>query len=297
MPPALIHLPRQFDGQSMTQIVTHLNGAAHGGKLPPEICFNFSTLNFIRPAGVTFLNNLVGWLHVQKVKVTFAGMNLYSAPIAYLDDSLFFERHLGHKLVASSRPRSTTVPLQQVSQAESHMWLRTTLIPWLAGSLSVPEASLQQFQVCISELFNNISDHTRFDIGCIFVQHFPREDRVLISVADFGRGIPDSVRQVRQEISDVDAVLQAVEEGFTSKSTPRNRGAGLDYLLRTVALGNAGVVTIFSGSAIVKFYERSGEIVSEVVASVGFSPGTLIEIELRTDTIESVEDDSEEFEW
>ena len=106
--------------------------------------------------------------------------------------------------------------------AFSHSWLQSDLLPWLATRLSINEASLYSVKVCVSELFNNIQDHTRYDIGSIFIQHFPNEDCVIFSVADFGLGIPDKVRSKVPEISDTAAIIKTVEEGFTTKSSPAN---------------------------------------------------------------------------
>ena len=129
MPSNVIRLPGQFNGLTMSHVVRKLGALASSGALPKTIAFDFGTLRFIRPAGVTFLNNLVEWLHVKRVSVEFSGLSPFSAAISYLDDSLFFERHLGDKLNEHSRPRNTTLPLKVVSQDESHMWLRTNFTP------------------------------------------------------------------------------------------------------------------------------------------------------------------------
>jgi len=271
--------------------------ASCGGKFPPKIEIDFSTLGFIRPSGVVFLSNLIKWLAAGGATVSLTGLNPCRDSHRFLDDSLFFEQHMGQKLAWHSSPRATTVPLREVTQAESHMWLRTSLVPWLAGRVSVPVPSLHQFQTCLSEIFNNIADHTVYDIGGIFVQHFPRENRVIISIADFGDGIPQSVRAVCPELTDVEAIQKAVEDGFTTKSTPRNRGAGLDYLLRVVVLQNGGCVTIYSQHGIVMFSRDNGAVKASPRTVDGFSPGTLFDIELRTDTIEVLDDEEEEFEW
>ena len=149
-------------------------------------------------------------------------------------------------------------------------------------------------KACISELFNNIQDHTRYDIGSIFVQHFPNEQSVNVSISDFGLGIPESVKASLPKLKDSDAILKAVEEGFTTKSTPQNRGAGLDYLLRTVVSTNRGEVTFYSCGAIVQFKPDSEPTVFD---GVGFCPGTTIDINLRTDTIEVLPDEREELTW
>ena len=118
----------------------------------------------------------------------------------------------------------------------SYAWLTYDMVPWLSGRLGVNAASLAPFKTCLSELFNNIADHTRYDIGGVFSQHFPRGNFptgncIETAVADFGMGIPESVRNVRAGLSDSQAILLSVQEGFTSLSTPRNRGAGLGHRL------------------------------------------------------------------
>jgi len=132
----------------------------------------------------------------------------------------------------------------KIAHEQSHAWLQGNLVPWLASRLGIPEASLYSFKNCVAELFNNIQDHTQYDIGSIFVQHFPAEKSVTISLSDFGIGIPAKVQEKLPKATDPQAIIEAVKEGFTTKSNPGNKGIGLDYLLKTVVLGNGGQVTI-----------------------------------------------------
>lgn len=119
-----------------------------------------------------------------------------------------------------------------------------------------------------------------------------------VSIADFGLGIPAKVRETVKDLSDPQAVIQAVQEGFTSKSTPGNAGLGLDSLLKTVVGSGIGEVTIYSLHAIVRFRSgTNGQISPFPVENVGFCPGTTIEIKLRTDLIEQLPDEREELEW
>jgi anti-sigma regulatory factor (Ser/Thr protein kinase) len=218
-------------------------------------------------------------------------------PLFYLDDSLFFEQHCGSKLRPQASPRSTTRPLMRIAHKDSHAWLSTDLVPWLSARLSITPASLYSMKACVSEIFNNIQDHTRFDIGSIFVQHFPNEKEVTISVSDFGLGIPESVRSMLPDLDDADAIIQAVQEGFTTKSKPGNQGTGLDYLLKTVVGTNGGEVTFYSCKSIVRFSKIENEIRPSPLGGVGFCPGTTIDISLRTDTIEVLPDEREELVW
>jgi anti-sigma regulatory factor (Ser/Thr protein kinase)/anti-anti-sigma regulatory factor len=296
MPGMTLPLPHRLDGPNLCAFAQSVLSTC-SDHLPNGLIIDFRKLDFIEPVGVTFLSNLVDWLHSRNVDVAFLNHDRETPALCFLDDALFFEQILGSKLRSSASPRSTTRPLQHITHEYSHSWLRANLVPWLAGKLGVTNASLYGFQVCVSEIFNNIKDHTHLDIGSIFVQQFPNLDRVNISVADFGRGIPDAVRASKPALNDAQAIVQAVEGGFTTKSTPRNRGAGLDYLLQTVVAGNGGNVTIFSLSGHVLFYPRGTGIGAQAYPSRGFCPGTTIDISLRTDTIVQLGDEPEELEW
>jgi hypothetical protein len=292
----VIKLPRRFQGARLSDLAPQVEAAA-GGRIPDHLSIDFAGLEFIRPCGVVFLSNLIHWLAANQCKVTFVECSRTSDPVSYLDDSLFFEEHLGRKLNEAASPRRTTRPLVQIAQPESHAWLDTDLVPWLAARLEITRASLGTLRACVSELFNNIKDHTKLEIGSIFVQHFPNMDRIEIAVSDFGQGIPSSVRAKLPHLTDGQAIMKAVEEGFTTQSLPTNRGAGLDYLLRVVVLGNGGTVTIYSRKAIVRFERSAAGIAAFEFEGVGFCPGTTIEIHLRTDTIEALPGEEEELEW
>lgn len=281
----VLRLPEQLVGPSLATVASSL--VEPDAEIPPEVSIDFSRLAFIEPVGVTFLSNVCHWLAHQGCKVTFLNTDVRSEALIYLDDSQFFEQHTRQKLNPSSAPRSTTRPLQRVLQSSSHAWLTSNLIPWLASRLSTSEEDLYQLRICLSEIFNNIKDHTAHDVGSIFVQHFPSSKTVSIAVADFGIGIPETVRRIRPELSDEAALVEAVQEGFTSRSTHQNRGAGLDYLMRAVVIANGGVVMIYSRSGVVKFSRGASGLRAEPISGGGFCPGTTIEIHIRTDMIRS----------
>ncbi|HMO30410.1 ATP-binding protein [Enterovirga sp.] len=293
MPEINVTLPYRLTGSSVGHVVSKFEKDCQG-IVPRRVNIDFRNLGFIEPAGVTFLSNFVWWAHHRGIEAFFRNHAPDREAIRFLDDSLFFEQHLNKKLNQYAAPRITTKPLQRVGVASSHDWIRVNLVPWLASRTGLSEASFYMIQVCVSELFNNILDHSTKNNGSIFMQHFPRLDKISISVADFGVGIPDSVRKIQPEISSNDAILRAVEEGFTSQTTPRNRGVGLHYLLKTVVEGNGGTVSIYSFDGSVCFSP------SRVVPGFtvgGFCPGTTIDISLRTDTIVSIEDKPEDLEW
>jgi hypothetical protein len=291
----ILTLPSELEGFTLNRVTQALIDGCPD-RLPDCVSIDFSGLTFIKPAGVTFLSNLIRWLTSKNVSVHFVGHNDNSDALRFLDDSLFFETHLGGKLSPLANPRPTTRPLVHARHERCHEEIRDRFVPWLSNRLGISKTPLHNFQVCLLELFNNIQDHSSLEIGCLFAQHYPNIDQVAVALADFGIGIPSAVRRIHPQLNDNEAIIQAVQRGFTSGAKPRNGGEGLSLLLDNV-VGRNGLVTIYSLSGAVTFSARAGVIQSTPRAQGGFYPGTTIDIWLRTDTLEYLDDEPEVLEW
>jgi hypothetical protein len=262
------------------------------GQWPERVTFDFSRLTFIRPAGVVFLRNIIRWLCAKGCKVFFRGHHGESEPIKYLRDAQFFRLHLEGEYEEEGACRPTTRPLIDVKYERSQSWIRLTLIPWVAGQARVSTASLYGLQSSMAEIFNNISEHARHDIGSVFGQYFPNENVIIIAVSDMGLGIPANVKKLRSELSDPNAIIEAVKQGFTTKSVATNT-----QLLRSVVSELGGKVTIYSGAGIVTFEPKSGGIGHRGTGGVGLCPGTTIEIRLDPRCIPVQPANEEDIEW
>lgn len=289
-----VNLPRQFRASVLFQEIHARFGRFD--EIPPIVDFDFSYMSFVRPSGVVFLSNLCRYLQRQGSRVTFSGLSPVSPSIRFLDDALFFEQHLGHKLISESVPRVTTQPLLEIHLEQSHGWIGFRLIPWLSNCSGVEEIHLAEFRTCISELFNNIKDHTELDVGSIFAQWYPNERSLEICLADFGAGIPKTVERVCEGLSDSEAISRAFEDGFTSQSLPTNRGVGLHYLQQNVVESLNGTIEVNSASGSL-FIEKVGNLVRKMpYQHLGFCPGTLINMRISTDRIDRTDDDGA-FTW
>lgn len=265
-------------------------------ELPREVAIDLSELTFASPPSIAFLSNLTYWLSHAGVTVSFSGANIRRHAIKYLDDSQFFAHHTGSQLDPMSECRPTTIPVQRVAKTDSHAWLEFDFIPWLVAKSGLSTASLAEVKTCIQELFNNISDHTEFDQGCIYGQWYPNQKKIVISIADFGVGIPHNVAKIVKGLSDNEAIIRAAEDGFSSKSLPTNRGAGLFLLLLNVVQRFNGRVTIRSASGYVKFENVKNSIYTYPQVNCGYCIGTTIDLVLYTDRIPHAEEE-EDFEW
>lgn len=294
-----VFIPSNFQRSTMYSL---LSSVIDNDLHPKEknISFNFTRLKFIEPAGVTILSNLFEWLRTRGVTATIVypgNSTSKTSPIKFLDDSQFFLRYAGRALTPNPSVRSTTIPLKLVAYNDSYSWLENDFSFWLSNRLDIPQNSLTNIRMCFGEIFNNIRDHAQENIGCIFSQHYPKVNEVKITISDFGVGIPNNIRRVNPGVTDDQAIDLATTEGVTSKTSPRNLGAGLHTLIENVVNNNNGSVYIHSNYGILSCTKDNNKVIKHSQLMESFYPGTLIEVVLNTDNIQNITDIEEEFEW
>lgn len=294
-----IDLPKRLNRDTM---YTLLQKVINKEKEPVdnEIILNFETLTrFIEPSGVTILSNLLNWLDYKGVDVGIYTGELpdWECPNRFLDDSMFFHQYLGETLHPNAAVRSTTIPLKQVNAGSPIPWLENNFIPWLAYQLRISPKSLGTVKICLEEALNNIENHSNNATGCIFAQYMPHNHEILISISDFGVGIPYNVQKVLPSLNDPEAIRQAVERGFSTKSTPQNRGYGLDNLIHNVVVNGKGSVYIHSLGGILSCKNVNDSIQYRPRQALGYYPGTLIELVFNTNENDIFDIEEEEFTW
>jgi len=295
----VIQLPVQFNVDTMYPFIEKVIDEQCDAKCS-KLTFDFSKIRFIEPVGVVILSNLIEYLKKAKVKVFFSGHTTKTPSNIFLDDSGFFNHYLNKFMFESHSARSTTIPLQLVANQDATSFLYTKLMPWIGREVGLSEDSLSAIRTSIEEIFHNIRDHSGVGIGCVFAQHFPKKRVIELAISDFGLGIPVLVRTSIPNITDTEALRKASEEGFTTKSNVRNRGAGLTNITRYITQRNNGTILISSGKAQLSAVKSNGvepKITARTI--VGFYPGTLVRAILRTDTFEKIVEDAEReiFEW
>jgi anti-sigma regulatory factor (Ser/Thr protein kinase) len=149
----------------------------------------------------------------------------------------------------------------------------------------------------LDEVFNNIFDHSKSPVnGYIITQFFPKNKVLSFSVCDLGVGIPYSINRYLESqgelgLKDEDAILKSLEQGFTVKSTPRNRGFGLNNILELTESSN-GLLRITSNTGHVE--KPAGKKYESLGLGV-YLRGTLVRVDVDTKTFEELEDSVEEF--
>lgn len=150
----------------------------------------------------------------------------------------------------------------------------------------------------IDEVFNNVFDHSKSEVsGYIITQYYPKNNKLSFSVCDFGVGIPNSINNAEIEninnIEDWKAILKSLERGFSIKSTPRNRGFGLNNILELTE-SSKGKLSIISNNGIV--IKKAGEMYVSGSNDYNFS-GTLIKVEVDLNSFEEKDESDEIFDF
>ena len=181
------------------------------------ISFNLDALRRIEGDGVASFSNLLAWLESRgSVPKLMQLHEPLSDAVAYLRDSGFFATHSPDSRPPPQR-RDTLLPLVRLRHEYTYDWLTTTLRPWLLDRLGIPDQAMDEIQTCLYEIFNNIKDHAGVDLGCCFAEWRPSITRLELTVADFGIGIPGSMREAFPGVADELAIAKAVDLGVTSK--------------------------------------------------------------------------------
>lgn len=293
-----IELPAAFNAWTMYDFVGELLNEQRDAKCS-KVYFDFNRVTFIEPVGVVVLSNLIEYLKKLGVAVWFKGHKTRTRCTEFLDDSGFFEQYLKSRIFSGSGLRSTTIPLKLLSQTEFTGYLYMKLMPWIGNEVGLSEESLSALRTSLEEIFHNVDDHSGVGVGCTFAQHYPNKRQIQIAVSDFGAGIPNVVRTKLPKLTDPEALKKACEEGFSTQSNVRNRGAGLPNLMRYVTQRNDGNVLIASGQANLSAAKGLNGTKLTSRSQTGFYPGTLVRVILRTDILEKTTSDAElePFEW
>ena len=248
-----------------------------------EIVFECGNICFIRPLGLNVIALLIrSFLQQGTRTIFFVSPNNAGCERYFQDQGFYKEFHIeAHEKTITASPRSTSVGLRRMETFEP-LYLDTIAV-WLNKNLLLPEESIKDaVNIPLSEIINNVIDHSRSPLGCyISAQAYPHEDRLLFSVADLGVGFLQTLRpefpQLRENRS---AIALAIKYGVSSKSKGRNVGAGLSILSDFLRFRGKLEIISFDG------VWRQGFQGNSVTDTLPFSfPGSCINIEFDNQKI------------
>ena len=143
--------------------------------------------------------------------------------------------------------------------------------------------SLSALSISLAELLNNVFDHSGSSIsGYTFTQYNSTTNSIIVSVCDFGVGIPNKVNEYLQSkgetlLGNMEALKKAFQNRFSTQSKPHNRGFGLDNILSNVKALNSKML-ILSNNSLYRLLDDEESFYERGV----YFPGTLVVIWLDT---------------
>lgn len=289
----VITLPVTFTRDTMYWLVKDLFQGIKGR--PKTIALDFKKLKKIQVGGITTLSNTIEFCRTLGIKTVFRNAGMCEAA-HFLHGSGLLTQYQGAP--ADLKARKEFLPLQLVEYDRSFNHVTNQMIPWLAGVLGHDERALTSLKAGLGEVFNNINDHSRVKVGCSASHYDAAEDTINICVADFGIGIPGRVRDKVTLASDQAAIAMACQQGFSTQSTPKNRGAGLHVLIQNVVARNHGTVIIYSGQGIYSCVHNADKPLKGTGRPAqGKYPGTMLYMTLPRSEFVPDDIDEEEFQW
>ncbi|TAN44682.1 MAG: ATP-binding protein [Nitrospirae bacterium] len=247
-----------------------------------DVHFDFSHCGFLRPNAVAFLGGLARLIVSRNGTVVFDWTTLKNEWVRNTLSQNGFAGAFGR---TSSGWTGHSIPYREDRLRDAngiidyleHYWMGRG---WVHVSLRLRDAIIGH----VWEIYNNAFEHSGSEIGVFSCgQHFHRQNDLVLTVVDFGLGIPAKVRTFlssdpRAEQLPASGCLRwAFQRGNTTKQDEPG-GLGLDLLREFIRL-NQGKLEVYSneGYAII---QKDGERYEN--RDISFE-GTVVHITLRCD--------------
>ncbi len=250
-----------------------------------DVRFDFSSCRFLRPNAVAFLGGLARLIESRLGSASFDWSTLHNSAIM---TNLCQNGFAGAFAHPSSGWGGHSIPYREDKIMDMNGIMDYLTYSWIGkGWVHVSERLRDAIVGRMWEIYNNAFEHSGSEIGVFTCgQHYQKQNELILSAVDFGRGIPANVRSFLRQHVDEELVTQltgasclrwAFQAGNTTK-VGEPGGSGLDLLKEFVGL-NQGKLEIYSndGYAII---DKNGERYENI--DLAFE-GTMVHITLRCD--------------
>ncbi|SPD75142.1 conserved hypothetical protein [uncultured Desulfobacterium sp.] len=250
-----------------------------------DVRFDFSNCRFLRPNAVAFLGGLARLIESRLGTVVFDWGTLHNQAVMNNLRQNGFAGVFGHP---SSGWDGNSIPYREDQFLDMNGIMDYLTYNWIGKGWVHVSARLRDAIVGrMWEIYNNAFEHSGTQIGVFSCgQHFWRQNDLILSVVDFGQGIPAKVRGFLRQHAEETLVAKltgasclrwAFQAGNTTK-VGEPGGSGLDLLKEFIRI-NHGKMEVYSneGYAII---DKDGERYEN--RDISFE-GTVVHITLRCD--------------
>ncbi len=246
------------------------------------VVFDFSGCNFLGPTAVVVLGAIFAEMRKNGIKFIINWASMSRKVLANLCQNGFAKsQNYSHSpWVGNSVPYRQDVegnPNEIISHL-TEKWLNKA---WINFSDKLRNAIAGR----VWEMYANAFEHSKAACGVFSCgQYFHTKKELVLSVVDFGVGIPEKIRSFLVQrgpnaFSDADCLKWAFESGNTTEVKANiPRGLGLDLLREFVYL-NHGSLEIYSGNGYAVVNEKGLSFINRVSRF----QGTLVQLKIVCD--------------
>jgi hypothetical protein len=250
-----------------------------------DVRFDFSNCIFLRPNAVAFLGGLARLIESRLGTVVFDWSTLHNSWVKTTIRQNGFASAFGDP---SAPWDGTSIPYREDKALDMNGIMDYLTFNWIGkgwGQTHISERLRDAIAGRMWEIYNNAFEHSGTDIGVFSCgQHFPHNNSILLSVVDFGQGIPAKIRTFvgrdprAKDLPAAACLRWAFTRGKSTSTEGVARGLGLDLLKEFIRI-NHGKMEVYSneGYAII---DNDGERYEN--RDVSFE-GTVVHITLRCD--------------
>ena len=268
------------DFQKLFMLLSQVNGTKE------DVQFGFDLCNFLGPNAVAFLGGVARLIEARSGSVCFDWSSLKSNKTLESLCNNGFAQTFGYE---SDMQRIDTIPYREDRLLDMNNIMDYLTLNWIGnGWVHVSPRLRDAIAGRMWENYSNAFEHSGTPVGVFSCgQLFRRHKNLILSVVDFGRGIPTNVRTFLRQYADESQVAQITDStclkwafgrGNTTCMGGVARGLGLDLLKEFVRI-NQGKLEVYSnkGYAII---DHTGESFESRKREFG---GTVMHITLRCD--------------
>ena len=251
-----------------------------------NVRFDFSGCRFLRPNAVAFLGGVARLIESRMGTVVFDWGTIGTDKVM---TNLRQNGFAGAFDYPSSGWDGNSIPYREDHSLDMNGIMDYLTYNWIGkGWMHVSQRLSDAIVGRMWEIYNNAFEHSGTSVGVFSCgQHFWRQNDLILTVVDFGRGIPATVRTFLRKYVDENLVVRltdaaclkwAFERGNSTCTGDVARGLGLDLLKEFVQV-NQGKLEVYSneGYALI---DKDGERFTNITT---LFEGTVFHITLRCD--------------
>lgn len=212
-----------------------------------NITIDFRYISYLNTDKFVLLACLIESHYHENCEVIFkGGTHKLNEHLNNINFKNYWQPGYNRKAITKSQ-NNTTLCLWKISK--EHMYSYSSYAQsYFEDLLYNHKRDFTEFNISLKEVFNNIFDHSKSEItGYVISQYYPTKNMLSFSICDFGIGIPTCILNSNIDIDTFSHSLlidKSLEDGVSSRSTPQNRGMGLNSILNYTKQSNGALLIV-----------------------------------------------------